>query len=101
MNITDPKIIFTEEGSLQMIEEVIQELHLKTEIVVYGDSNKHTTFSQFLNTSTDDASDFKPVNFTNPFDHIAYLMYSSGTTGLPKCVSISHGAMIFQLQLVM
>ncbi|XP_044732304.1 4-coumarate--CoA ligase 1-like isoform X3 [Chrysoperla carnea] len=101
MNITTPKIIFTEESCLKIIEEVIQELSLSTEIVVFGESNKHATFSQFLTPSIDEDDDFEPVNFTNPQDHIAFLMSSSGTTGLPKCVSLSHAAILLQLQLAL
>ncbi|XP_044731912.1 4-coumarate--CoA ligase 1-like isoform X2 [Chrysoperla carnea] len=100
MGITTPKIIFTEESCLTMIEEVIEELHLSTEIVVFGDSNKHATFSQFLSESINE-NDFEPVNFTNPQDHLAFLMSSSGTTGLPKCVALSHAAILYQLELAL
>lgn len=100
MGITTPKIIFTEESCLAMIEEVIEELHLSTKIVVFGNSNKHATISQFLSESIDE-HDFEPVNFTNPQDHLAFLMSSSGTTGLPKCVALSHAAILYQLQLTL
>lgn len=98
MNITAPKSIFTEESCLKNIEEVIDELHLSTEIVVFGESDKHIPFSQFLSESIDIA-DLEPVNFPNPQNHIALLMSSSGTTGLPKCVVLSHAAILFQLQI--
>ncbi|CAM0140113.1 hypothetical protein VKS41_005726 [Umbelopsis sp. WA50703] len=33
-----------------------------------------------------------------PFDHIAFIMFSSGTTGLPKCIAHSAGGLLLQLK---
>lgn len=39
----------------------------------------------------------KPLVFTrHPFNHPIYIMFSSGTTGAPKCIAHSTGAMVLQ-----
>ena len=48
---------------------------------------KSMTYSSFLSSATSDA----PLDFVQlPADHPVYILYSSGTTGKPKC--IVHGA---------
>jgi acetoacetyl-CoA synthetase len=42
--------------------------------------------------SADAALTFQPV----PFDHPLFIMYSSGTTGVPKCIVHGHGGTLLQ-----
>ena len=38
-----------------------------------------------------------PLRFTEvPFDHALFIMYSSGTTGVPKCIVHGHGGTLLQ-----
>ena len=47
-------------------------------------------WDEFLGDAT--APAFEPV----PFDHPLYIMYSSGTTGVPKCIVHGHGGTLLQ-----
>jgi acetoacetyl-CoA synthetase len=51
-----------------------------------------TTWDAFLERGTDAPLVFERV----PFDHPLFIMYSSGTTGLPKCMVHGHGGTILQ-----
>jgi acetoacetyl-CoA synthetase len=46
---------------------------------------------------TDFCRDGEPLSFTAvDFDHPLYIMYSSGTTGVPKCIVHGHGGTLLQ-----
>jgi len=100
----EPKILFTANGyyykdrtfdSLERISGIIKALRSIEKIVVvpYTDANPDISqlpnsvmFSDFLSQEKNLEIDFEQL----PFDHPLYIMYSSGTTGVPKC--IVHGA---------
>ncbi len=50
------------------------------------------TWEEFLATGGSGAFQYRPV----PFDHPLFLMYSSGTTGLPKCIVHGTGGALLQ-----
>ena len=97
-----PKVVFTADGyryggkvldSLGRIRGVLDELQgvQKVVVVPFVKDRPDTTllpgavgWDQFLSSETE-------LQFAQlPFDHPLYIMYSSGTTGVPKC--IVHGA---------
>ncbi len=99
----EPKILITCDGyffkgkphdSLGRIREVMAAIHSIEKVVVVpfvhaapeiSDLPKSTLWADAL------ANDASEVAFAQlPFDHPLYIMYSSGTTGVPKC--IVHGA---------
>ncbi|MDO9536696.1 MAG: AMP-binding protein, partial [Thermoplasmata archaeon] len=100
----EPKILFTADGyfykdrsfdSLEKISSIINDLPSVEKIIVVPYTQEKPDTSRLSNAimyddflSKDDGLDI--VFEQLPFDHPLYIMYSSGTTGVPKC--IVHGA---------
>jgi len=101
-----PKVLFTADGyryagklcdSLQPIAQVLAQLPSVTTVIVVGhltpDPNIDglaTTERRVQHFDRCGANGAKASFLRLPFDHPLYVMYSSGTTGKPKC--IVHGA---------
>jgi acetoacetyl-CoA synthetase len=98
----EPKVLFACDGyfynskrhdSLARVTEISQKIEALEQIVVVPVVNELPEVSQIRNAVLFDdfLSDEQPLHFEQlPFDHPLYIMYSSGTTGVPKC--IVHGA---------
>ena len=100
----EPKVVFTANGynyngktfdSLQRVSDILNNLPSVEKVVVisYTESqpdismiNNSVLFNDFLSSEDNLEIEFEQL----PFDHPLYIMYSSGTTGVPKC--IVHGA---------
>ncbi|MCP5003985.1 MAG: acetoacetate--CoA ligase [Planctomycetes bacterium] len=102
---TKPKVLFTVNAyiyngkkfdCLEKIEKIVKEIPQIEKVVlipfikdhpfeITGLEDKLILWEEFLDLST------RTIEFASfPFNHPLYIMYSSGTTGVPKC--IVHGA---------
>jgi len=108
----EPKVLITTDGyyyggktlnSLPKVHDIVQHLPNLEQLVVVGyvnempeleglsSSAKVSCWSDYLD-ATAFALQFEPVSF----DHPLYVMYSSGTTGVPKCMVHSVGGTLIQ-----
>lgn len=102
----EPKVLFAADGYLykarpfdtrDKLAGILAELPSVERVVLipYADANAQfegaQTWNEFL--GSDDAELFcQPV----AFDHPLYILYSSGTTGKPKCIVHGHGGTLLQ-----
>ncbi len=100
----EPKVLFAADGyhyngkshdSLEKLAEIRQRIPTLNRVVVIPYANETpdvssvedaVTLGQFIEDHSPNDIDFVRL----PFDHPLYIMFSSGTTGVPKC--IVHGA---------
>jgi acetoacetyl-CoA synthetase len=109
---TRPRILFTADGyyfkgkavdSLAKISKISKEIPSIEKIIVIPYTRETPDISylpeaiHYLDFSSNDADEIEFVQL--PFAHPLYIMYSSGTTGLPKCmVQSAGGVLLHQLK---
>jgi len=105
-----PKILFTADGyfyngktfdSLQRVSEILRDLPdiKKVVVIPFVNSNPDISripnsilYNDFLSKESGGEIQFEQL----PFDHPLYILYSSGTTGIPKCMVHSAGGTLLQ-----
>jgi acetoacetyl-CoA synthetase len=103
-----PRIIFTANGyqfkgksidSLERISDVLKQLPSIEKVVVVPYTQQRVDISKvpnavhytdFISSESNLEIEFEQL----PFEHPLYIMYSSGTTGLPKCMVQSAGGIL-------
>ena len=110
----EPKVLFTADGyyykgqtfdSLKKVDQILDAIssiqHVIVARYIQDDSCRISStqgmrpmisFSEILQSSDQPALDFEQV----AFDHPLYIMYSSGTTGKPKCIVHSVGGTLIE-----
>ncbi|KAK5640265.1 hypothetical protein RI129_011076 [Pyrocoelia pectoralis] len=89
-----PKMIFVEPKILEKIVEALTSNGLDCRIVVFGATERHTTFSDMIR-PVDCENDFRPVPVTSLLE-TAYIVFTSGTTGIPKTIRHNHHSVQYQ-----
>jgi acetoacetyl-CoA synthetase len=108
----EPKVLFTVDGyfykgkvfsTLSNVEKVAKEISSLQKIVVTSYVNeklnlnslpRFTAYNEFISSEKQSKVRFEQL----PFDHPVYIMFSSGTTGKPKCIVQGAGAVLNHLK---
>ena len=82
-----------EVSHVEAIEQIIGMLPTVTTLVVIGTSDAHTTWDDWL--SPYRGSELTPTPL--PFNHPGFILFSSGTTGRPKCIVHSAAGVLLKV----
>lgn len=95
LKLVRPKVIFVSTDSLDFMEKCLNESQVETELVVFGHSRKYSLFSEYLMPNLEEEN-FKPVHIDDS-NETAIILFSSGTTGFPKGICLSHYSVLRHL----
>ena len=102
-----PKVLFTADGyfyggktinSLPTVKEIVTRIPSIERVVVVSYVNEQTNLDSLPAERFDSFGDASAeLSFAQlPFDHPLYILYSSGTTGIPKCIVHGTGGTLIQ-----
>lgn len=97
MKLSGAKVVFADESSISTILEAAKLDNNDIKVVVFGKASNALPFSKVLEGhSKSEVENFECAQIDNIHDTAA-LLYSSGTTGPPKGVTISHFSLLCNL----
>lgn len=94
--LTRPKVVFVNAESAECLTQVVKENNLNTKLVIFDELAGFEDASLTSVLRSQDAAgidEFECAKLASP-DHVATIVCSSGTSGLPKGTEISHASMI-------
>lgn len=96
VNLTKPKVILACKEYEEKLEAVIKDANSETELVIFGETERNTPFEDLLKPlSQEEEDNFKPYE-TSDLDSTAVVIFSSGSTGAPKGICMSHYSILCQ-----
>lgn len=96
MNITKPKMIFVNQDLVAAVTEAMKRAELDIKIIVFGGASGFFDYDSIIaepETSVVERFVCAPIE---SLEEIAMILFSSGTTGPPKGVSLTHGSLTEQ-----
>lgn len=99
LNLTTPKVVFVNEESAEMTSEMSKETGVKPKIIVFGNAANLQSLNDIF-TSEDEklVAEFQCTKLSS-VDDPAVIVYTSGTTGLPKGALLSHRSLFGNLNI--
>lgn len=103
---TEPKILFTQDGyfyngkevdireKVQEIDDAIDSIQAVISVSFLGleVNNTYTDWAKLAKNTATESLTFEPCSFNDPL----FILYSSGTTGQPKCITHKVGGTLLQ-----
>lgn len=87
LNLVKPKMIFVVPEAVSLVEDALEANSLQAEVISFG-----AAFSKLL-VPNEGEEIFKPYNVKDSRD-TAIILFSSGTTGLPKGICVNHYSLL-------